>query len=276
MPSLDRRASRLHALTRGLRAAAFSRIGGGREGRECGRARAHKVIRVDLSAIGDSALTADIDVPKGREDLGDIPVTYVPARNTVMLAVALAYAETLEADDIFVGVNAVDYSGYPDCRPEFIASFEELANLATKRGVEGRRLTIHAPLIEWTKVKIIREGLSLGVDYGLTHSCYDPSLQGRPCGGAILASSVKRPSLSLAWRTRPLPESKLRIAEIFTSIQERGSGRACPRLSLGFRAAICAASGATRPMRVGIRKGRRLEFARSRRGSRRRESITLC
>jgi len=145
-------------------------------------ARDHKIVHADLSAIGSSALTDAIDVPKDRVDKSDIPVTYVPARNSVMLAIALGYAETLNADDIFVGVNAVDYSGYPDCRPEFIEAFERLANLATKRGVEGNRLTIHAPLINLSKTEIIRQGLALGVDYGLTHSCYDPDSLGGACG----------------------------------------------------------------------------------------------
>lgn len=145
-------------------------------------AKAHKIVEVDLSAIGGSALTDDIDVPKDRVDAGEIPVTYVPARNTILLAIALGYAETLGADHIFVGVNAVDYSGYPDCRPEFVAAFEQLANLATKRGVEGHRMTIHAPLIHMTKPEIIRAGLQLDVDYGWTHSCYDPDPRGRPCG----------------------------------------------------------------------------------------------
>lgn len=145
-------------------------------------AKAHKIVEVDLSAIGGSALTDDIDVPKDRVDAGEIPVTYVPARNTILLAIALGYAETLGADHIFVGVNAVDYSGYPDCRPEFVAAFEQLANLATKRGVEGHRMTIHAPLIHMTKPEIIQTGLPLGVDYALTHSCYDPTPDGRACG----------------------------------------------------------------------------------------------
>jgi 7-cyano-7-deazaguanine synthase len=144
----------------------------------------HKLIRVDLNAIGGSALTDDIDVPKDRDELEmqDIPVTYVPARNTVMLALALGFAESIGAQDIFVGVNSVDYSGYPDCRPEFIQAFERLANLATKMGVEGRQMRIHAPLISWSKTQIIEEGLKLGVDYGLTHSCYDPTPDGKPCG----------------------------------------------------------------------------------------------
>lgn len=139
----------------------------------------HKILPVDLSAFGGSALTDNIDVPKDSLS-DDIPVTYVPARNTVMLSLALAYAETRQADDIFVGVNAVDYSGYPDCRPEFVNAFQTLARLATKAGVEGNQITIHAPLIHLTKPEIIKRGLDLGVDYGLTHSCYDP-IDGRPC-----------------------------------------------------------------------------------------------
>jgi 7-cyano-7-deazaguanine synthase len=146
----------------------------------------HVISRIDLTQFGASALTAPIDVPKARsreEMEAGIPVTYVPARNTVFLSLALAYAEAVEAADIFVGVNAIDYSGYPDCRPEFIAAFERLANLATKAGVEGRlQFKVHAPLITLTKAEIIRRGTELGVDYGLTHSCYDPDLEGRPCG----------------------------------------------------------------------------------------------
>ena len=147
----------------------------------------HVVARIDLRAFGGSALTADLEVPKGRsigqmED-GSIPVTYVPARNTIFLSFALAYAETLDASDIFIGVNALDYSGYPDCRPEYVAAFEQMANLATRAGVEGRtRIRIHAPLMDLDKAGIIRLGLSLGVDYGLTHTCYDPNPDGRPCG----------------------------------------------------------------------------------------------
>lgn len=146
----------------------------------------HVVARIDLRAFGGSALTADVDVPKGRavEEMEHaIPVTYVPARNTIFLSFALAFAETLEASDIFIGVNALDYSGYPDCRPEYIAAYEQMANLATRAGVEGRtRTVIHTPLMECSKAGIIRLGLSLGVDYGLTHSCYDPGPGGRPCG----------------------------------------------------------------------------------------------
>jgi len=144
----------------------------------------HKIVEVGLNAIGGSALTDDIAVPKDRDEasMAEIPITYVPARNTVFLAVALGYAEVLGADDIFVGVNAVDYSGYPDCRPEFVAAFEAMANLATKRGVEGHRTHVRAPLIHMTKREIIETGLRLGVDYGLTHSCYDPNAVGHACG----------------------------------------------------------------------------------------------
>ena len=149
-------------------------------------AAAHLILDVPLKTIGGSALTAAIDVPKDRDlaSLADeIPVTYVPARNTVFLALALAWAEVVQAQDIFIGVNAMDYSGYPDCRPEFVAAFENMANLAIKEAVEGRlKITIHAPLMHWDKARIIREGLKLGVDYGLTHSCYDPGEGGRACG----------------------------------------------------------------------------------------------
>jgi 7-cyano-7-deazaguanine synthase len=146
----------------------------------------HVIADIDLRRFGGSALTADIDVPKQRsvDAMGEgIPVTYVPARNTVFLSFALAWAEVLGANDIFIGVNALDYSGYPDCRPEYIAAYEHMANLATAAGVEGRqRLKIHTPLIELTKAEIIRRGTDLGVDYALTSSCYDPGTDGRPCG----------------------------------------------------------------------------------------------
>src|SRR5579884_4286697 len=149
-------------------------------------AEQHVVSRIDLRAFGGSALTGDIAVPHhgAADELGgEIPVTYVPARNTVFLSFALAWAETLGSQDIFIGVNALDYSGYPDCRPEYIAAFEAMANLATKAGVEGRqRLRVHTPLIDLTKAQIIKRGLALGVDYGLTHSCYDPDPAGRACG----------------------------------------------------------------------------------------------
>jgi 7-cyano-7-deazaguanine synthase len=146
----------------------------------------HRIAAFDLRAFGGSALTGDIPVPKGRatqEMAHGIPITYVPARNTIFLAFALAWAEVQGASDIFLGVNALDYSGYPDCRPEYIAAFEKMANLATKAGVEGRQaLKIHTPLIALTKAEIIRLGRGLGVDYGLTSSCYDPSPMGVPCG----------------------------------------------------------------------------------------------
>jgi 7-cyano-7-deazaguanine synthase len=139
-----------------------------------------KTIELDLRTIGGSALTADIDVPE--EESEGIPVTYVPARNTIMLSLALAWAEVLGAGDIFIGVNAVDYSGYPDCRPEFINAYEEMANLATKAGVVGHRLTIHTPLIDLSKADIIKQGTGLGVDYAMTVSCYQADEEGRACG----------------------------------------------------------------------------------------------
>jgi len=144
----------------------------------------HKVIQIDLRAFGGSALTDTIDVPKDTEfESNKIPITYVPARNTIFLSFALAWAETLNAYDIFIGVNALDYSGYPDCRPEYIKSFQNMANLATKTGVENElQLTIHTPLINLTKAEIILKGIALGIDYSLTHSCYDPSAKGQPCG----------------------------------------------------------------------------------------------
>ncbi len=145
-------------------------------------AEEHMVIDIDLRKMGGSALTADIDVPKSGVAEDEIPVTYVPARNTIFLSFALGWAEVLGAADIYIGVNALDYSGYPDCRPEFIHSFEQMANLATKAGVEGQPYHIHAPLLDLTKGQIIQKGLSLGVDYQLTHSCYDPTPEGLSCG----------------------------------------------------------------------------------------------
>jgi len=146
----------------------------------------HRIVNVDLRAFGGSALTADIPVPKERstaEMAQGIPITYVPARNTIFLSFALAWAEVLNASDIFIGVNAIDYSGYPDCRPEYIEAFERMANLATKSGVEGRtEVRIHTPLIRLAKSEIVKLGISLGVDFGLTHSCYDPLESGKPCG----------------------------------------------------------------------------------------------
>lgn len=149
-------------------------------------AKKHLILRLNLEAIGGSALTDDIPVPQGRDlddiSSGGIPITYVPARNTIFLAYALAWAEVLDATNIFIGVNAIDFSGYPDCRPEFIESFQRTANLATKAGVEGKGITIHTPVINMTKGEIIKKGISLGVDYAMTHSCYNPSEKGIPCG----------------------------------------------------------------------------------------------
>ncbi len=148
----------------------------------------HKIVQIDLRALGGSALTAEVDVPFHRDDVqteprSTIPVTYVPARNTILLAIALGYAEVIAAFDLYIGVNAVDYSGYPDCRPEFVKQFAILANVATKAGVEGAGLfRIHAPLISWSKTRIIQEGMKLGVDYRWTLSCYQPDAQGRACG----------------------------------------------------------------------------------------------
>jgi 7-cyano-7-deazaguanine synthase len=140
----------------------------------------HKTINIDLRSIGGSALTDDIDVPESMEE--GIPVTYVPARNTVFLSIALGWAEVLNAEAIFVGVNAVDYSGYPDCRPQFIDAFEQLANVATKASVEGQKLSVHAPLINMTKAEIVQKGTELGIDYSQTVSCYQADEQGRACG----------------------------------------------------------------------------------------------
>ena len=146
----------------------------------------HQIVKIDLRQFGGSALTDSIEVPTDRDqkEMGsEIPVTYVPARNTIFLSFCLAYAEVKEANDIFIGVNAIDYSGYPDCRPEFITAFETLANLATKAGVEGKnRMKIHTPLIKLSKVEIIQKGLELGVDFAMTHSCYDPGEKGESCG----------------------------------------------------------------------------------------------
>jgi 7-cyano-7-deazaguanine synthase len=165
---------------------------GQRHAREVDAARAgaralgveqHLELELDLRAIGGSSLTTDAEVPRDRDlDSQTIPSTYVPARNTIFLSLALGWAEVLGARDIVIGVNALDYSGYPDCRPEFIAAFESLASLATRAGVEGARMRVHAPLIALTKRQIIDRGLELGLDYGLTHSCYDPLPDGRPCG----------------------------------------------------------------------------------------------
>jgi 7-cyano-7-deazaguanine synthase len=149
------------------------------------RALSHRVFELDMAQFGGSALTSpDIEVPKDRDEshMDEIPVTYVPARNLVFLSIALAYAETLGATDLFIGVNAIDYSGYPDCRPEFIDSFTRTANLATKLGVDGNAIEVHTPLIDLTKAQIIARGTDLGVDYAMTHSCYDPDDTGGACG----------------------------------------------------------------------------------------------
>ena len=179
------------ARSEGFEVHALSVAYGQRHAREVDQARelaralgaaSHRVVRMDLRAVGGSSLTSELPVAKDRADDGTIPETYVPARNTVLLGLALGLAEVLKAADLFVGVNAVDYSGYPDCRPEFVRAFEALANLATRAGVQGTRFTVHAPLMELSKAQIIRRGLALGVDYALTHSCYDPAPDGGACG----------------------------------------------------------------------------------------------
>ena len=163
----------------------------------------HLVVPIDLRLFGGSALTDQIDVPKTGVSEG-IPITYVPARNTIFLAFALAWAEVLACSDIFIGVNAIDYSGYPDCRPEFIAAFEKMANLATKAGVEGRtRIQVHTPLIRFSKREIIKLGAELGVDFRLTHSCYDPDERGRPCG-LCDSCRLRRKGFAEAGRPDPL------------------------------------------------------------------------
>jgi 7-cyano-7-deazaguanine synthase len=170
-------------------------------------ARDHVTIALDLRRFGGSALTADIAVPKGRDpdSMTDIPVTYVPARNTIFLALALAWAETLGAEDIFIGVNALDSSGYPDCRPEYIDAFERMANLGTKAGVEGKRsFTVHTPLIALSKAGIVRLAAELGVDFSLTWSCYDPGPDGRPCG-ACDSCVLRDMGFREAGITDPLP-----------------------------------------------------------------------
>lgn len=168
----------------------------------------HRVAHIDLRAFGASALTADIAVPKSRsldQMAHGIPITYVPARNTIFLAYALAWAEVLECSDIFIGVNAIDYSGYPDCRPEYIAAFEKMANLATKTGVEGRtRTRIHTPLAKLGKADVVRLGKEVGVDFSLTHSCYDPSPDGRPCGQCD-SCLLRRKGFEQAGIVDPLP-----------------------------------------------------------------------
>ena len=182
----------------------------GRVAEAMGVAR-HIIMSFDMRIIGGSALTDDLEVPKHRNSQASssqIPITYVPARNTIFLSFALAWAETLGAKDMFVGVNALDYSGYPDCRLEYISAFEKMARLATKEGVEGRLpIKIHAPLIEMTKAEIIRTGLALGVDYSLTHSCYDPNPEGTACG-ACDSCRLRLKGFAEAGATDPLPYSK--------------------------------------------------------------------
>lgn len=171
-------------------------------------AKDHRVATIDLRVFGQSALTDNIEVPKRRDAnaMGEgIPVTYVPARNAIFLSFALAYAEMLEASDIFIGVNAIDYSGYPDCRPEFVHAFEAMGNLATKAGVEGRtKLRIHMPLVAMSKAEIARKAVELGVDVALTHSCYDPDAEGRPCGECD-SCLLRRKGFAEAGIADPLP-----------------------------------------------------------------------
>jgi len=166
----------------------------------------HRIAEIDLRVFGGSALTAELDVPKGRSEpemAAGVPITYVPARNTIFLSYALAWAEVLGATDIFIGVNAVDYSGYPDCRPEFIQAFERLANLATRAGLEGAKFEIHAPLLALSKAQIIQRGIELGVDFSLTHSCYDPTPDGLACG-ACDSCQLRRKGFREAGREDPI------------------------------------------------------------------------
>ncbi len=171
----------------------------------------HINLKIDLRAFGGSALTDDIEVPKERNTSqisNEIPITYVPARNTIFLSFGLAFAETIKSNDIFIGVNALDYSGYPDCRPEYIESFQKMAQLATKSGTEkNNQITIHTPLIQLTKAEIIKKGLELGVDYGITHSCYDPFNNGKPCG-ACDACQIRIKGFSDAGLRDPLVYKK--------------------------------------------------------------------
>jgi 7-cyano-7-deazaguanine synthase len=172
----------LHALTIAYGQRHAQEIRAARSVAEALGVKVHREVAVDLAAFGGSALVGDGDIPKGGPDPQTIPATYVPARNTVMLSLALAWSEALGISDIFIGVNALDYSGYPDCRPEFLEAFERLARLATKAGVGGAQFRVQAPLMSMTKAQIIQRGIALGLDYGLTHSCYDPLPNGSPCG----------------------------------------------------------------------------------------------
>jgi 7-cyano-7-deazaguanine synthase len=169
-------------------------------------AREHRIAHIDLRIFGGSALTAEIPVPKNRDEKNTttIPITYVPARNTIFLSYALAWCEVLGAADIFIGANAIDYSGYPDCRPEFVAAFEEMAGLATKAGVEGTRFRIHAPLLEMSKAQIIQKGIELGADFSLTHSCYDPTFDLLACGECD-SCRIRLEGFREAGRTDPIP-----------------------------------------------------------------------
>jgi 7-cyano-7-deazaguanine synthase len=169
-------------------------------------AREHRIAQIDLRVFGGSALTDEIPVPKDRDqrDASGIPITYVPARNTIFLSYALAWSEVLGATDIFMGANAVDYSGYPDCRPEFISTFETLANVATKAGVEGARFSIHAPLLTMSKAQIIETGTKLGVDFSLTHSCYDPTPDSLACGQCD-SCQIRLEGFRQAGRKDPIP-----------------------------------------------------------------------
>jgi 7-cyano-7-deazaguanine synthase len=168
----------------------------------------HRIARIDLRAFGGSALTDSIPVPKNQLGKSHIPITYVPARNTIFLSYALAWCEVLGAVDIFFGANAIDYSGYPDCRPEFVNAFEEMANLGTKAGVEGARFQVHAPLISMSKGEIIRKGIELGVDYSLTHSCYDPAAKSLACGRCD-SCLIRLEGFRQAGITDPVPYAKL-------------------------------------------------------------------
>jgi len=176
----------------------------------------HRIVDIDLRAFGGSSLTADLPVPKRRPAGGrasDIPSTYVPARNTVFLSFALGWAEVLGSADIFIGVNTIDYSGYPDCRSEYIAAYERMANLATRAAVEGKKLTIHTPLANLTKAQIIQKGATLGVDFGLTHSCYDPAPDGAACG-ACDSCLIRKNGFAEAGIPDPTRYSKKSVAEV--------------------------------------------------------------
>jgi 7-cyano-7-deazaguanine synthase len=211
----------------------------------------HRVAKIDLRIFGHSALTDDIDVPKGRDEASmgtGIPITYVPARNTIFLSFALAWAEVLEANDIYIGVNALDYSGYPDCRPEFIHAFEHMSNLATRTGVEGTtKITIRTPLIALSKADIVRLGVELGVPFGLTHSCYDPDAVGRPCGECD----------SCLLRAKGFRELRF-----FIPCRARAGWLAFLQSLCGPADVICGVRGAIRLILRGRRKGVRCQLRR--------------